>query len=107
MPQAVALRAAEVVRALGEPVPIAGPVSVDGGLVRSAHFRQFLADCLGRPVRVPKLTELGAAALAAPDCELPVARAGGTTETPPSRGDGAELVERFTAAVARAETWRR
>lgn len=108
--EGVALRAAEVVRALGELVPLAGPVSVDGGLAHSAYFRQFLADCLGRPVRVPtlpELTALGAAALAAPGGEVPPDLAGPVIDTAPARADGAELLERFAAAVARAKVWRR
>lgn len=62
--EGVALRAVELVEALaGES---AAEVSVDGGLTKNATFLQFLADALGRPLRVAEtaeLTGLGAAEL--------------------------------------------
>ncbi|WP_028241364.1 FGGY family carbohydrate kinase [Stutzerimonas azotifigens] len=65
--EGIALRAAEVLAAIEHRVPLAGPVSVDGGLTRSPYFCQFLATVLERPVLVspdPELTSRGLAMLA-------------------------------------------
>ncbi|MGW2635435.1 FGGY-family carbohydrate kinase [Streptomyces sp. NPDC001348] len=47
--------------------PLDGPLTLTGGAARSAYWNQLRADVLGRPARVPELTEpaLGMAALAA------------------------------------------
>ncbi|MFF4014348.1 FGGY-family carbohydrate kinase [Streptomyces sp. NPDC001843] len=47
--------------------PLDGPLTFTGGAARSAYWNQLRADVLGRPARVPELTEpaLGMAALAA------------------------------------------
>jgi glycerol kinase len=66
--EGVAFRTAEVVAAMDAVLPIAAPVSIDGGMTRNRWFCQFLADALGREVRVsdePELTALGTATLAA------------------------------------------
>lgn len=102
--EGVALRAAEVLAAIAAQVPIAGVVSVDGGMTRNPYFCQFLATVLRRPVSVsddPELTALGLAMLAA--------EAAGATVTPahahrtfnPAALD-ADAGARFAAAVAAA-----
>jgi glycerol kinase len=71
--EGVALRGAELVDMIA---PGGAPISVDGGLARNDYFVQFLANLLGRPVRLPKstdLTGLGAALLAFDALALPVA----------------------------------
>ncbi|MFF4485078.1 FGGY-family carbohydrate kinase [Streptomyces sp. NPDC001544] len=47
--------------------PLDGPLAFTGGAARSTYWNQLRADVLGRPARVPELTEpaLGMAALAA------------------------------------------
>jgi glycerol kinase len=46
VPEGIALRAAQIVRAFGKSSGI-GRVSIDGGLSRSDYFTQFLSDVLG------------------------------------------------------------
>jgi len=65
--EGVALRVGEVMAAMADLTPIAAPVSIDGGMSRNPWFMQFLADVLGRDLRVaaePELTALGCGALA-------------------------------------------
>jgi len=65
--EGVALRAAEVIRAMGEFATIGEQISIDGGVSVNPYFCQFLANVLGRQVSVKamaELTALGAAALA-------------------------------------------
>ncbi len=66
--EGVAFRTAEVMAAMAQALPLADPVSIDGGMSRNPWFCRFLADVLGRTVRVsdePELTALGTAQLAA------------------------------------------
>ncbi len=49
-------------------VPLSSPISIDGGMSRNPWFCQFLADILGRDLRISdeaELTALGCAQLAA------------------------------------------
>ena len=108
MLEGVALRTAEVVAAMAASVKLSPRISIDGGLTRSAYFRQFLADCLGKSLTLPandELTAYGTAALAARGIGLtlplsPVAEA----ITP--RTDASAWRTRFTDAVSRAKGWR-
>jgi glycerol kinase len=62
--EGIALRAVELIESL--PVPDDKLVSVDGGLTANTTFVRFLADALGRPVRLSvsgDLTALGTAEL--------------------------------------------
>lgn len=62
--EGIALRGADLIDLIS--VSPTAPISVDGGLANNAYFVQFLANLLGRPVRLPKileLTGLGAAML--------------------------------------------
>jgi glycerol kinase len=66
--EGVAFRMAEVMEAMSLPRSAAAPVSIDGGMSRNPWFCQFLADVLGRAIRIsdePELTALGCAQLAA------------------------------------------
>lgn len=106
--EGVALRTAEVVEAMSASLAIASAISIDGGLTRSAYFRQFLADVLGKVLHlrdVDELTAYGTASLAAlgightlPIC--PVA-----SEIVP-QGKAASWRDRFSDAVTRARGWR-
>ena len=63
--EGVALRGADLVDLIC--MTGVGPISVDGGLAKNSYFVQFLANVLGRPVRLPQTLELsgfGAALLA-------------------------------------------
>jgi glycerol kinase len=112
--EGVALRAAQIARAMARSVPLAAPVSIDGGVTRNSYFRRFLSRALGLPVAVPAiadLTALGAARLAA----FGAGRGGALAQvSAPERGvvDAsaerlpADLLGRFDDAVARARGWR-
>ncbi len=106
--EGVALRTAEVVDAMSASLAVAASISIDGGLTRSAYFRQFLADALGKVLHIrdfDELTAYGTASLAAlgightlPIC--PVA-----SEIVP-KGNPASWRARFSDAVSRARGWR-
>jgi glycerol kinase len=112
--EGVALRAAQIARAMARSVPLAAPVSIDGGVTRNAYFRAFLSRALGLPVAVPAiadLTALGTARLAA----LGAGRSSSLAQVrPPGRvvvDASAErlpvaVLARFDDAVMRARGWR-
>ena len=106
--EGVALRAAEVVRAMGEFAAIGDSISIDGGLSVNPYFCRFLANLLGRRVSVkamPELTALGTAALAAGG-ELALApEVQAQTDYEPE-ADFGHFVDRFGEAVERARAWR-
>lgn len=105
--EGVALRAAEVVAAMESLSPIAGAVSIDGGLAANPYFRQFLADALGREVTIPaggELTGLGAAQLAAEAAGLAIAH-GTAAERIAPRADGTVWRARFAEAIALSRRW--
>lgn len=109
--EGVALRAAEVVAAIDARVPVAGSVSIDGGLARSSYFAGFLADCLGRDVVVPAFDErtaFGAAALGAlaHGVALKPPAAAADKRFSPSAVDGDARRRRFSDAVSRCRGWR-
>jgi glycerol kinase len=112
--EGVALRAAQVLRAMDRVVPLAATVSIDGGLARNAYFRAFLARALNRPVAVPAIAELtayGTAALAAIGAGLSsfaALRARGRSDAAASVEPPlpAPLRERFEDAVRRCRGWR-
>lgn len=64
--EGVAFRTAEVINSIDALAPLRGAISIDGGMSRSPAFCQFLADTLGRDIKVssePECTALGLAAL--------------------------------------------
>ncbi len=66
--EGVAFRAAEVIDAMNNCIKLNGAVLIDGGMSRNPFFTQFLADVLDReirPAKMPELTGLGTAMLAA------------------------------------------
>ncbi|OED37834.1 glycerol kinase [Chromatiales bacterium (ex Bugula neritina AB1)] len=69
--ESIALRAAEVVSAMGECIELPAAVRIDGGMSKNPYFVQFLADVLNREVHaamLPEFTASGAAILAAEAC---------------------------------------
>ena len=65
--EGVAFRMGEVIAAMSLSSAPSVPVSIDGGMSRNPWFCQFLADVLGRPLRIsdePELTAFGCAGLA-------------------------------------------
>jgi len=107
--EGVALRAAEVIRAMGEFAVIGERVSVDGGVSINPYFCQFLANVLGQRVSVnamAELTSLGTAALAAGG-ELELDATAGLRRDYLPVADMTEYLDRFGEAVTRARGWRR
>ena len=68
--EGVALRTAEVMAVIDAVQPVAAPVSIDGGMSANGYFVQFLADVLGRTVKVAAERELTAAGPNASSNEL-------------------------------------
>ncbi len=108
--EGIAMRAAEVVAALGAALGTKGRVAIDGGVSRSGYFTRFLADALGRPVMVAAtadVTALGVVHLclaALGDAQRP--QAGGHRLVDPAQPLGPEMHARFAAAIALARQWR-
>jgi glycerol kinase len=106
--EGIALRTAEVVDAMAASLPLAPRISIDGGLTRSAYFRQFLADVLGRPLDLhqdDELTAYGTAALAARGLGLALPLSPVAQEVMP-RADASKWRNRFSDAISRAKGWR-
>lgn len=102
--EGVALRAAEVVRALDACIPLNGALAIDGGMSANPYFVQFLADVTGREVRpalMPEMTGLGTIGLAASalGVDLSTAAQFGSVEPNTSRS---LPTERFDRAVAQS-----
>ena len=110
--EGVALRAAEVIAAMAELVPLKPAISVDGGMAKNGYFLQFLANALNKTVLVPSstdLTALGTARMAM--------RGAGVSGLPPLPPPG-RMIEpvspldpvlhiRFSEALRRAKGWKR
>lgn len=58
--EGIALRAAQLVRALDAAIGTIGRICIDGGLVRDDDFRQVLADALGRTIEVATIGDVTA-----------------------------------------------
>jgi glycerol kinase len=103
--EGIALATAELVEAIG-PVTT---VSIDGGLTRSAYFRQFLSDRLGHDLILPicdELTAAGCAALAAAGIGRDVALPPGGVLRIASRSCDRERWRiRFADAIERVRGW--
>jgi glycerol kinase len=107
--EGVALRAAEIMRAMGDLLPLADTISIDGGLSRNGYFCGFLARVLGGEVRVfeGEAAALGAALMAAEGMGRAQAapRAEGRRYAPGQPFAEADLA-RFAEAIRRAQNWR-
>ena len=107
--EGVALRAAEVIRAMDGFASIGERLSIDGGVSANPYFCQFLADVLGREVSVnamAEVTALGTAMFAAGDAAVANSGDGARVGYAPA-SDRAQLLERFREAVKRSQHWRR
>ncbi|MCQ4159899.1 FGGY family carbohydrate kinase [Roseomonas sp. GC11] len=111
--EGIALRAAELVRALrgaldGLPGGT-GRIAVDGGLSRSAYFTRFLADALGMPLEVAgsaDITALGVLHLCLEALGQPERpRPDGTRRVAPEAPLPPALHDRFARAIALARGW--
>jgi len=112
--EGIALRSAQVVTAMDRLAPVGETISIDGGVTRNGHFRQFLAEALGRAVTqpaTPDVTSLGTAWLAmlgaglVEDPAMLPGRGGEALRHTPSDPLPAALHTRFADAVARARGW--
>ena len=109
--EGIALRAAEVIRAMSALTEIGDEISVDGGVSVNPYFCQFLSDVLGMCVSVktfPEITAIGTAQLAGAgdirfgDGAAPVQRILPRTNLQ----DRESRVARFSEAVSRSGQWR-
>jgi glycerol kinase len=108
--EGVALRATEVMQAMGTMLTLCGAVSIDGGLANNPYFAQFLSNALNRTVTVAASTELTGLGTA----RLAMMGAGATSLPPlpvpaqvyrPDRPLTDDLRECFAEAVRRASKW--
>jgi len=110
--EGVALRAAEVIAATAELLPLGATLSVDGGMARNPYLLGFLASVTGRTITVPSSTELtalgtarmamqGGGAASLPALPPPV------TVVAPAGSYGPEARRRFASAISRAKGYPR
>lgn len=109
--EGIALRAAEVIEAMNERVPIAFRISIDGGLTRSTYFVQFLADQLQRELETSSFDErtaFGTACFAARamGADLPLPSTATSHLITPRRIDRDHDRVRFASAIERSRNWR-
>lgn len=110
--EGIALRTAEVIRAMSSLTEIGDEVSVDGGVSVNPYFCQFLADALGKCVAVktfPEITAIGTAQLAGAGN---VRYGNGTTPVRrylpgTNRQSRESRAARFAEAVSRSGQWRK
>jgi glycerol kinase len=109
--EGIALRAAEVIAAMAELLPLGAALSADGGMARNPYLLRFLADVTGRTIIVPSSTELtalgtarmamrGLGAAKLPALPPPV------SIVAPESSCGPEARRRFASAVSRARGWK-
>jgi glycerol kinase len=106
--EGVALRAAEVIRVMGEFATIGERISIDGGVSVNPYFCQFLANVLKRQVSVKpmaELTAIGTAQLAGADT-VNLAEGAAAEKCYQPEIDMSHYLERFGDAVARSKNWR-
>lgn len=110
--EGIALRAAEIIEAMGNLVDIGGRISADGGMAQNEYFLQFLANILGKEIAVPStpdLTAMGTARLAmlgAGAASLPPLPPPQRLVTPENH-PRAEQRALFAEAVRRSQGWKR
>ena len=111
MLEGIALRAAEVMRAMAGMLPLASAISIDGGLANNAYFAGFLANALNRTVTVAASTELTALGTA----RMALTGLGAKSLPPlpaplrvyrPDHPLTDDLRGRFSEAITRAKNWR-
>jgi glycerol kinase len=109
--EGVALRAAQVVAAIGRHVPMGDAISIDGGLGRNQYFCSFLSAATGREIKVTKVTELtgfGNAQLTAHAANMEVRSEAerAAVDSVKSEPLPASIHDRFADAVNRCRKWR-
>ena len=109
--EGIALRAAEVIAAMAELLPVGDSISADGGLANNAYLLQVLADVTGKTVAVPSctdLTALGTARMAmrglGVDSLPPLPQPERIVRPVGTYGPAARA--RFAEALARARGWK-
>ncbi len=112
--EGIALRTAQLLKAISGLISEHGSLSVDGGLINNSYFCQFLSDITQREIVVPAspdITTYGTGRLALIGsglvkdlAALPPAEKPQAIITPSK--DLTHLEERFTEAVRRAKKWR-
>ena len=105
--EGIAFRAAEVLEAMAELVPLGEGISIDGGMTVNPYFCQFLANTLGREVHVPgvhELTAFGTAMLARHEDLEPV-RHGTSAQVFQPAQNAAACRQKFDEAVQRSKKW--
>ncbi|KAA3633508.1 MAG: glycerol kinase [Proteobacteria bacterium] len=103
--EGIALRAAEVIRAMADFVPVHDGISIDGGVSVNPYFCRFLATALGKRVTVKQAAEItaqGAAELAGAVIDPGI---GGRETVYEPATDVIAPIERFTRAVERSRHW--
>lgn len=106
--EGIAFRTAEVIDAMHDLSPIAGPLSVDGGLSQNPYFTQFLSDILQRDLVLPsggELTALGTAQMAAEAIGMTFAQ-DRTAQSITPRATPDHWRPDFARAVALCQAWR-
>ena len=109
--EGVALRAVEVINAMSQQITMGDEVSIDGGMSANPYFCQFLADIMGKKIKVQEqaeLTALGTALMATEAVDKgtdfeSTATTHYKTYLPENNYDGA--LELFTKAVKRSQGW--
>ena len=114
--EGVALRAAEVMKAMSAMLPLGETISVDGGLANNDYVMGFLANALNRTLTVASSTELTALGTARMAMQGLAHMKTGAMDLPPLpppsrvfRSDHPltdDLHARFGDAVSRAKAWR-
>ena len=105
--EGVALRAAEVIEAMNECLPISGDLLIDGGMSGNAYFTQFLANTAGRTIQrayLPELTGLGTLSLAADLTGEPISARIDFEHCTPKHQSTAHLLK-FRQAIEIAQKW--
>ncbi len=107
--EGIAFRAAEVLAAMNILVPVAGAISIDGGLSVNPYFCQFLANVLAREVTVQpglELTALGTAKLAGGRSIVGnKPRQRSITVYKPS-ANMQQFIDKYSQAVERSSKWK-
>lgn len=109
--EGIALRTAEVLRAVEMKLGLPVGVSIDGGLSANSYFAGFLAKVAGRSVRTRRFAELtsfGCASLAGLAIGAAFPQPDDSNDFPPLlEGDAAAWHDRFADAVSRCRNWRK
>ena len=106
--EGICYQTATLTELLTQTTGLGAPISIDGGLSKSAAFAQFLADACGMEIRVstePECTAFGAALMAAEVLGYRHERTADTISFVP-RKQPEQWPRRFQAALDRAKGWR-